>query len=76
MMKAKAKGILVMPESDVEMIRAKHWMVSRNITYRMVYIPVTNNERQPVLMATMDLVDRILFRLTFGLKLEKLNVYA
>lgn len=73
----KARGVLIMTESDAEMIKAKHWMVSRDITYKTFYIPVTIDEKKPVIMAEMTLIDKLLFRLTFGcFKTEKVVAYV
>ena len=72
----KARGVLIMTESDAEMIKSKHWMISRGITYKTFYLPVDFNVRKPVIMAEMTLIDKLLFRATFGkLKTEGITAY-
>lgn len=60
------KGVLIVTDNDAKMIRSKHWLVSRGITYKTFYLPIDQTEKQPVIMATMTLIDRLLYRLTFG----------
>ena len=71
----KVKGVLIMPDTMDEVIKAKHWLISRNKDYKVVYLPIDISKKQPVVMTEFDLVDRILFRLTFSRRLEKVNVY-
>lgn len=72
----KKRGVLFVTESDAEMIRSKHWMVSRGITYRTFYLPIEANVKKPIIMAEMTLVDKLLFRLTFGcFKSERITAY-
>lgn len=69
-------GVLIMPENDGEMIRAKHWLIARNKTYKMVYLPITVEKKAPVIMTEFNWVDKVLYRLTFGHKSEKLTAYC
>lgn len=72
----KARGVLIMTETDAEMIKSKHWMISRGITYKTFYLPVDIDARRPIIMAEMTLIDKLLFRATFGrLKQEKVIAY-
>ena len=71
----KAKGIMIMTD-DNNFIKAKHYLISRGKTYKVVYIPVNQEEKQPVIMTEMDLIDRILYKLTFGLKSENVSVFG
>lgn len=71
----KAKGIMIMTD-DSNFIKAKHYLISRGKTYKVVYIPVNQEEKQPVIMTEMDLIDRILYKLTFGLKSENVSVFG
>ena len=72
----KRQGVLIVTDSDARRIKAKHWMVSRGITYKTFYIDITQDVRQPVIMATMTTVDRLLYRLTFGkTTTEKVSCY-
>lgn len=70
----KAKGIMIVTD-DKTFIKAKHWMISRGKTYKVVYIPVSESEKQPVIMSEFSLLDRVLYRLTFGRKAENVEVY-
>lgn len=70
----KAKGIMIVAD-DKTFIKAKHWMISRGKTYKVVYIPVSESEKQPVIMSEFSLLDRVLYRLTFGRKAENVEVY-
>ena len=70
----KAKGIMIVTD-DKTFIKAKHWMISRGKTYKVVYIPVNEDEKQPVIMSEFSLLDRVLYRLTFGRKSENVSVY-
>lgn len=73
----KRRGVLFVTENDAEMIKSKHWLVSRGITYRTYYLPIEADVKKPVVMAEMTLVDKLLFRLTFGcFKTEKVTVFA
>lgn len=73
----KKRGVLFVTENDAEMIKSKHWLVSRGITYRTYYLPIEADVKKPVVMAEMTLVDKLLFRLTFGcFKTEKVTVFA
>ena len=60
------RGVLIVTDNDAKMIRSKHWLVSRGITYKTFYLPIDQTERPPVIMATLTLIDRLLYRLTFG----------
>lgn len=69
-------GVLIMPETDVELIRAKHWLVARNKTFKMVYIPITVERKATVIMTEFTWTDKILYRLTFGHRSEKLTAFT
>lgn len=72
----RRQGVLIVTESDAKMIRSKHWMVSRGITYRTFYLPVEQEVKKPVIMATMSWFDKLLFRLTFGkMQSERISCY-
>lgn len=71
----KAKGIMIVTD-DKTFVKAKHWMISRGKTYKVVYIPVNESEKQPVIMSEFSLLDRVLYRLTFGRKAENVEVYS
>ena len=70
------RGVLIMPETDSEMIKAKHWLVSRDKTYKVIYLPITVEKKVPVIMTEFNWVDRLLYWLTFGHRSEKLTAYC
>ena len=72
----KVRATLIMPESDAEMIRAKHWLVARNKTFKMIYIPITINSKAPVIMTEFSFTDRLLYKLTFGHRSERLTAFT
>lgn len=73
----KTYGVLIMPEKDGEMIKAKHWLVARGKTYKVVYIPIdVPDKKQPVIMTEFDWVDKLLYRLTFGTHSEKVTAFS
>ncbi len=70
-------GVMIMPETIEDIVRAKNWMLARDKEFRIVYIPITESKKQPVLMTNFDLIDRILYRLTFShSKAEKIKVFG
>ena len=72
----KLRGVLIMPENDGEMVRAKHWLIARKKIYRMVYIPIEIDRKVSVIMTEFTAVDEILYRLTFGHHSEKLTAFV
>lgn len=70
-----AKGVMIMPESMEETIKAKHWLMSRDLDFKEVYIDMTNGASQLVILTNFDLVDKILYILSFGAKKETIGVY-
>lgn len=75
-MKGSNKGIMIMPKDTENLIRAKHWLLSRNKEFKEFRLPVSETESQVMIMAEFDLADRILYRLSFKDKAEKVNVYC
>lgn len=75
-MKGSNKGIMIMPKDTENLIRAKHWLLSRNKEFKEFRLPVSESESQVVIMAEFDLADRLLYRLSFRDKTEKVNVYC
>lgn len=75
-MKGSNKGIMIMPKDTENLIRAKHWLLSRNKEFKEFRLPVSETESQVMIMAEFDLADRILYRLSFKDKTEKVNVYC
>lgn len=71
------QGVLIMPQTDESMVCTKHWLISKNKEYRLVYVASASGERYPVFFVNMGLYDRIIFRLTFKhAKEERVKVFA
>ena len=75
-MKGSNKGIMIMPSNTDNLIRAKHWLLSRNKEFREFRLPVNEKETQVMIITEFDWADRILYRLSFKDKTEKVNVYC
>lgn len=70
------KGIMIMPETTDNLIRVKHWLMSRDKEWNEIHINDTQGKAQPVLMCEFNWVDRVLYRLSFKDKRERVNVYC
>lgn len=75
-MKGSNKGIMIMPANTENLIRAKHWLLSRNKEFKEFRLPVSETESQVMIMAEFDWTDRILYRLSFKDRTERINVYC
>lgn len=75
-MKGRNKGIMIMPSNSKDLVKAQHWLMSRDKEFKEFNIPVNETESQSVLIAEFDWVDRILYRLSFRDRTEKVNVYC
>ena len=75
-MKKGTKGTIIVPRSDADMIRIKHWLIARKITYLIKYFPTTMSNGEYMIMANMSLVDRILYKLTFNSNTEKIVAFG
>lgn len=73
---SNSKGIMIMPANTENLIRAKHWLLSRNKEFKEFRLPISETESQVMIMAEFDLTDRILYRLSFKDKTERVNVYC
>jgi len=72
----KRNGVIIVTDNDAKMIKSKHWMISRGITYRTYYLPIDQEQKKPMVMAEMSVIDRLLYRITFGsMKSEKVVAY-
>jgi len=73
----KAKNTLIFPRTDADLIKAKHFLVSRNRPYQTVYIPVMDGSgrKEPMIMTEMDLIERGVYRFVFGSKKDPINVF-
>ena len=72
----KNKGIMIMPKTTDHLIRVKHFLISRNLEWNEIHINDIKGKAQPVLVTEFNWVDRILYRLSFKDKREKVNVYC
>jgi hypothetical protein len=72
----RKNGVIIVTDNDAKMIRSKHWMISRGITYRTYYLPIDQEQKKPMVLAEMSVIDRLLYRITFGsVKSEKVVAY-
>lgn len=71
-----ARGVLIMPENDDQMIKAKHWLIARGKTFKTFYLPITVDSKAPVIMTEFDWTDKLLYMLTFRHKAEKLTAFS
>lgn len=72
----KKCGVIIVTDNDAKMIKSKHWMISRGITYRTYYLPIEQARKKSMVLAEMSVVDRLLYRITFGsMKSEKVVAY-
>lgn len=75
-MKGSNKGIMIMPSNTENLIRAKHWLMSRDKEFKEFRLPVTETESQVLIMTEFDWVDQILYRLSFKDRTESVKVYC
>jgi hypothetical protein len=73
-MKGKV-DIVIVPARDIDMRNTKLWMISKGISYKIIYVP-TDTEKQPLFLASMTRWERLLYRLTFGFKSERMTVFG
>lgn len=71
----KARGIMIVAD-DKTFVRSQHYLVSKGMKFKVVYIPVTDTEKQPVIMTEMTWWDRLMYRLNFSVKAESVSVYG
>lgn len=74
----KAKNTLIFPRTDLELIRAKHFLVSRNRPYQTVYIPIKDGsgEKAPMIITELDLLEKSIYRLAYKGKKDPINVFS
>lgn len=70
------KGVMIVPRDAKHLAKAEHWLMSRDKEFKEFHMPVNENETQTMLICELDLVDRILYKLSFPDKTEKVNVYC
>jgi hypothetical protein len=72
----KNKGIMIMPTNPDGLAKAQHWLMARDLEFKEFEMPTAGGEIQPVLITEFGLADRLLYRLTFRERTEKVNVYC
>lgn len=72
----KAKATLIATDNYDEMIRAKHFLVSRNKSYKTIHVPVGKEESVPMILTEMDILEQLTFKVLFRVKSEKMTVFG
>lgn len=74
----KTRNTLIFPRTDDELIRTRHFLVSRNRQYQTVHIPVKDGsgEKYPMIITEMDFVEKLMFRTCYKVKLDRINVFG
>lgn len=75
-MKGSNKGVMIMPANTDNLIRAKHWLMSRDKEFKEFRLPVNGTESQVMIFTEFDWVDQILYRLSFKDRTETVRVYC
>ena len=75
-MKGRNKGIMIMPTSADGLARAQHWLMARDLEFKEFEMPTADGETQSVLITEFGLTDRLLYRLTFRERTERVSVYC
>lgn len=75
-MKGGNKGVMIMPANTDNLIRAKHWLMSRDKEFKEFRLPVNGTESQVMIFTEFDWVDQILYRLSFKDRTETVRVYC
>jgi hypothetical protein len=70
------KGIMIMPTSADDLAKAQHWLMARDLEFKEFEMPTADGEMQSVLITEFGLADRLLYRLTFRDRNEKVSVYC
>lgn len=71
----KAKGVMIVT-NDKTFVRSQHYLISRGMRFKVVYIPVSDEQKQPVIMTEMNWWDRLLYRMTIKCTAESARVYG
>lgn len=72
-MKSKL-DVMIMPENDIAVRNTKFWLLSKNIDYKIVYIP-ENDKKQQVFITVMSYWEKLLYQLTFGRKSHHVSCF-
>ena len=70
------KGIMIMPTSADGLARAQHWLMARDLEFKEFEMPTADGQEQPVLITEFSMADRLLYRLTFRDRTEKVSIYC
>lgn len=72
-MKGKV-DVMIMPQTDKELRSTKFWLLSKDIDYKIVYIPV-EEVKMPVFLTIMSRWQKLLYQLTFGRKTHHVSCF-
>lgn len=72
----KIVTVLILPENDRDIVSARHWLVAKHIDFKTIYVPVDNEQKTSVMMCQMTRWDKLLFKLSFGFKTEKIVAFG
>lgn len=75
-MKGSNKGVMIMPANTDNLIRAKHWLMSRDKEFKEFRVPVNEKDSQVMIFTEFDWVDQVLYRLSFKDRTESVKVYC
>ncbi len=69
-------GVIFTPNSEQDMIKIQHWLISRDVKYVTRRIESTRSKDDQIIMCNLSLKDRLLYTLSFGFKKEKVKVFS
>ena len=75
-MKGSNKGVMIMPANTDNLIRAKHWLMSRDKEFKEFRVPVNEKDSQVMIFTEFDWVDQVLYRLSFKDRTETVRVFC
>ena len=70
----KGKATFIVPEGYDELIKVKHFLMSRDRSYRTVHVKISEEESYPMIMTELDFWEKMFFKISFGAKTEKISV--
>lgn len=70
----KTKATFIVPENNEETIKLKRFLMSRDRSFRMVSVRISEDESYPMIMTELDMVEKLFLKLSFGAKSEKVSV--
>ena len=72
----KAKATMIVPVNYDELVKAKHFLISRNKSFRTIHVPVGEEEKMPLILTEMDILERTAFKVLFRAKSERMTVFG